>query len=39
MALNDEIVVVTGAFRGIGLAFALELCARGASVFGSATCD
>jgi 3-oxoacyl-[acyl-carrier protein] reductase len=39
MALNDEIVVVTGASRGIGRAIALELGARGATVIGTATSD
>ncbi len=39
MALNDEIVVVTGASRGIGQAIALELGARGATVVGTATSD
>ncbi len=39
MALNDDIVVVTGASRGIGQAIALELGARGATVIGTATTD
>jgi 3-oxoacyl-[acyl-carrier protein] reductase len=39
MALNDEIVVVTGASRGIGQAIALELGRRGATVIGTATSD
>ena len=39
MALNDDIVVVTGASRGIGQAIALELGARGATVVGTATSD
>lgn len=39
MALSDEIVVVTGASRGIGQAIALELGARGATVIGTATSD
>jgi 3-oxoacyl-[acyl-carrier protein] reductase len=39
MELNDEIVVVTGASRGIGRAIALELGARGATVVGTATSE
>jgi 3-oxoacyl-[acyl-carrier protein] reductase len=39
MELNDEIVLVTGASRGIGRAIALELGARGATVVGTATSE
>jgi 3-oxoacyl-[acyl-carrier protein] reductase len=39
MGLNDEIVLVTGASRGIGRAIALELGARGATVVGTATTE
>jgi 3-oxoacyl-[acyl-carrier protein] reductase len=39
MALTNEIVVVTGASRGIGRAIALELGARGATVVGTATSE
>lgn len=39
MALNDDIVVVTGASRGIGQAIAIELGERGATVIGTATSD
>jgi 3-oxoacyl-[acyl-carrier protein] reductase len=39
MALNNEIVLVTGASRGIGMAIALELGARGATVVGTATSE
>lgn len=37
--LNDKIALVTGATRGIGLAIALELGKRGATVIGTATSD
>lgn len=39
MAFENEIVVVTGASRGIGKAIAQELGARGATVVGTATSD
>ena len=39
MAFNEELVVVTGASRGIGQAIALELGSRGATVIGTATSD
>ncbi|NNG13247.1 MAG: 3-oxoacyl-ACP reductase FabG [Halobacteria archaeon] len=39
MALNNEIILVTGASRGIGRAIALELGARGATVVGTATSE
>jgi 3-oxoacyl-[acyl-carrier protein] reductase len=39
MSLKDEIVLVTGASRGIGKAIALELGARGATVIGTATSE
>jgi len=39
MELNDEIVLITGASRGIGRAIALELGARGATVVGTATSE
>jgi 3-oxoacyl-[acyl-carrier protein] reductase len=39
MRLDEEIVLVTGASRGIGRAIALELGARGATVVGTATSD
>src|SRR5512147_1575522 len=39
MGFNDEIVLVTGASRGIGRAIALELGARGATVVGTATSE
>jgi 3-oxoacyl-[acyl-carrier protein] reductase len=39
MGLNDEIVLVTGASRGIGRAIARELGARGATVVGTATSE
>lgn len=39
MGLNDEIVLITGASRGIGRAIALELGARGATVVGTATSE
>ncbi|MSQ72982.1 MAG: 3-oxoacyl-ACP reductase FabG [Betaproteobacteria bacterium] len=35
--LQDEVVLVTGATRGIGRAIALALCARNATVVGTAT--
>ena len=37
MSLENEIVLVTGASRGIGQAVALELGAQGATVIGTAT--
>ena len=37
MTLKNEIVIVTGASRGIGLAIALELARQGARVVGTAT--
>src|SRR3989344_2131570 len=37
MSLKGEIALVTGASRGIGLAIALELGRRGATVVGTAT--
>ncbi|MEK7191196.1 MAG: 3-oxoacyl-ACP reductase FabG [Pseudomonadota bacterium] len=37
MSLKDEIALVTGASRGIGLAIALELGRQGATVVGTAT--
>ena len=37
--LENEIVLVTGASRGIGAAIADELGARGATVIGTATSD
>lgn len=39
MGLNDEIVLITGASRGIGRAIALELGARGATIVGTATSE
>jgi 3-oxoacyl-[acyl-carrier protein] reductase len=39
MGLNDEVVLITGASRGIGRAIALELGARGATVVGTATSE
>jgi 3-oxoacyl-[acyl-carrier protein] reductase len=39
MRLDEEIVLVTGASRGIGRAIALELGARGATVVGTATSE
>jgi 3-oxoacyl-[acyl-carrier protein] reductase len=39
MELNDEIVLITGASRGIGRAIALELGARGATIVGTATSE
>ena len=39
MELNDEIILITGASRGIGQAIALELGARGATVVGTATSE
>jgi 3-oxoacyl-[acyl-carrier protein] reductase len=39
MELKDEIVLITGASRGIGQAIALELGARGATVVGTATSE
>jgi len=39
MAFENEIVVVTGASRGIGKAIAQELGSRGATVVGTATSD
>ncbi|MDH3526314.1 MAG: 3-oxoacyl-ACP reductase FabG [Gammaproteobacteria bacterium] len=39
MAFENEIVLVTGASRGIGEAIALELGTRGATVVGTATSD
>jgi 3-oxoacyl-[acyl-carrier protein] reductase len=39
MILEDEIVLVTGASRGIGQAIALELGGQGALVLGTATSD
>jgi len=39
MGLNDEIVLITGASRGIGQAIALELGARGATIVGTATSE
>jgi 3-oxoacyl-[acyl-carrier protein] reductase len=39
MGLDDEIVLITGASRGIGRAIALELGARGATVVGTATSE
>jgi len=39
MELKDEIVLITGASRGIGRAIALELGARGATIVGTATSE
>jgi 3-oxoacyl-[acyl-carrier protein] reductase len=39
MGLDEEIVLITGASRGIGRAIALELGARGATVVGTATSE
>jgi 3-oxoacyl-[acyl-carrier protein] reductase len=39
MGLNDEIVLITGASRGIGRAIALELGTRGATIVGTATSE
>lgn len=39
MMLNDEIVLISGASRGIGKAIALELGAEGATVIGTATSE
>ncbi len=39
MTLNDQIVLVTGASRGIGKAIALQMGIEGATVIGTATSD